>query len=683
MPPRSKRLLLLIAVASLLLLSAGLSGCVRVASLLEEVSPSASASGNDARIDEDGGPTGVVPGTDRALPGIDELGSMLFDNGNVVLLLALVGLGVVLFLVTAIIVYLLIRRSPRKRRRVEEPKAESQGALQQGALVHNGRYMVLGPVDGDTTLRGSGSAVYQVRATTSLALCPRCYSVAVESDDVVRPSLCSTCGAALQQNHSPSEPAALILREIDAERFGAVSELLTRKLSHWAVVMPVDAFEDRASGAPRYYQIEPQVTNTPASAMATPQSLGHVLAWGDSLARGLEYLHQNQVIIQMPGEPVVETDPSVRAQPVGSGADVGVAEHVETMIILDGEEARWLCFERARPVGSSDEQEILPAYQQNVRELAGCLLRLATGDAGRDGLEQLPEPVKVVLEGALSHHAGSSAAQLVTLLEENRRELAYQTPVHLLIGARSDVGRLRKLNEDSMLAKDYSDLFSKVNVSVGLVAVADGVGGNSAGDVASRVTVEALADFGDGLRQTAANGHIPDPEPWIAQAAAAANQDVYRERQAASNDMGSTLVMALFVGSAATLLNVGDSRAYRLRPHGINQVTVDHSLVQRLIDIGQLTKEEARHHPQKSVIYRVMGDTPDLAYDIFNVILQPGEALLLCSDGLSDMVEDDVLWQAWREASSPNDACQRVVTLANEAGGYDNITAVMLQVAQR
>jgi PPM family protein phosphatase len=146
--------------------------------------------------------------------------------------------------------------------------------------------------------------------------------------------------------------------------------------------------------------------------------------------------------------------------------------------------------------------------------------------------------------------------------------------------------------------------------------------------------------------------------------------------------MGCTLVMALFVGSAATLLNVGDSRAYRLRPQGIRQVTTDHSLVQRLIEIGQLTREEARHHPQKSIIYRVIGDTEDLAYDVYDVILQPGEALLFCSDGLSDMVEDDVLWRVWRAAASPDEACERLIALANEAGGYDNITVVIVEAGR-
>jgi serine/threonine protein phosphatase PrpC len=243
------------------------------------------------------------------------------------------------------------------------------------------------------------------------------------------------------------------------------------------------------------------------------------------------------------------------------------------------------------------------------------------------------------------------------------------------------VGHVRKLNEDSLLVIDATPATGSAKLSVGAFAVADGVGGHAAGDVASQLTVEAISRFGDDLRRAVETGQPPDTEAWLARAAKAANQAVYAERGAASNDMGSTLVMALVVGRAATVLNVGDSRAYRLRPQGIRQISTDHSLVQRLIEIGQLTPEEARRHPQKSVIYRVIGDSADLAMDLFDVVLSPGEAMLLCSDGLSDLVLDDVIWRAWRDASSPQVACDQLVALAKEGGGYDNITVVIVQLA--
>ncbi|MCU0521612.1 MAG: SpoIIE family protein phosphatase, partial [Anaerolineae bacterium] len=105
--------------------------------------------------------------------------------------------------------------------------------------------------------------------------------------------------------------------------------------------------------------------------------------------------------------------------------------------------------------------------------------------------------------------------------------------------------------------------------------------------------------------------------------------------------------------------------------------------VQRLVEIGQLTPDEARHHPQKSVIYRVIGDNADLAMDLFSVVLAPGEAVLLCSDGLSDLVMDDVIWQVWRDSGSPQATCDRLTDLAKQAGGFDNITTIVVQIAQK
>ena len=112
------------------------------------------------------------------------------------------------------------------------------------------------------------------------------------------------------------------------------------------------------------------------------------------------------------------------------------------------------------------------------------------------------------------------------------------------------------------------------------------------------------------------------------------------------------------------------------------QISVDHSLVERLVATGQITREEAANHPQKNVIYRVIGDKASVENDIFEQRLAPGEALLLCSDGLDGMVPDDQIWHIWRTSTSPREACERLVEAANEAGGVDNITTVIVQVAQ-
>jgi protein phosphatase len=125
---------------------------------------------------------------------------------------------------------------------------------------------------------------------------------------------------------------------------------------------------------------------------------------------------------------------------------------------------------------------------------------------------------------------------------------------------------------------------------------------------------------------------------------------------------------------------VGDSRCYHLRKEGIAQITTDHSLVERLVATGQITREEAADHPQRNVIYRVMGDKPNVSVDIYEEVVRPGEALLLCSDGLSGMVPDRDIWRFWHTSPSPQEACDRLVEAANQAGGEDNVTVVIVQV---
>jgi protein phosphatase len=145
------------------------------------------------------------------------------------------------------------------------------------------------------------------------------------------------------------------------------------------------------------------------------------------------------------------------------------------------------------------------------------------------------------------------------------------------------------------------------------------------------------------------------------------------------SDMGSTIVMAVADGNQVCTGHVGDSRAYLINDQGIRALTTDHSLVERLIDTGQITREEARHHPQRNVIYRTMGDKPKLEVETAVHNFSQGDHLLLCSDGLNGMVTDEVIRQIVMEASSsPQDACDRLIQAANAAGGDDNITVVVL-----
>jgi PPM family protein phosphatase len=239
------------------------------------------------------------------------------------------------------------------------------------------------------------------------------------------------------------------------------------------------------------------------------------------------------------------------------------------------------------------------------------------------------------------------------------------------IAGLTDTGLRRELNEDNLVMLEGETPY-------GLYVVADGMGGHDAGEIASQLTVEAI-------RQYFANHPLPEadlPDMWLKDAAMAANHAVLSQQadRAENHKMGSTLVMALVTAGEAYVANVGDSRAYRLNQAGIEQISIDHSLVERLVQIGQLTREEARTHRQKNVIYNTVGDKPDMEVGLYKIDLQPGDRLLLCSDGLSGMITDEEILDLNRRYPDPATACQMMIEAAKRAGGYDNITAIVVQL---
>jgi PPM family protein phosphatase len=236
--------------------------------------------------------------------------------------------------------------------------------------------------------------------------------------------------------------------------------------------------------------------------------------------------------------------------------------------------------------------------------------------------------------------------------------------MRLVFAAATDVGRMRKNNEDSYLS------------SQPVAAVADGMGGHSAGEVASAIAIEELAALGSRgpwENETAATDDLK-------QAILRANRRI-REMAASDrklNGMGTTLVALLEDGDMVHVANVGDSRGYLLRQGELSQVTVDHSLVQELVDDGRLSPEDAERHPQRSVITRALGIDPEVEFDLFTYKLQVGDRLLLCSDGLSDVVEPTQIRKVLLRVRSAQRAAGELVTVANEQGGPDNITVIVV-----
>ncbi|MGH8919117.1 MAG: Stp1/IreP family PP2C-type Ser/Thr phosphatase, partial [Actinomycetes bacterium] len=205
-----------------------------------------------------------------------------------------------------------------------------------------------------------------------------------------------------------------------------------------------------------------------------------------------------------------------------------------------------------------------------------------------------------------------------------------------------------------------------------LYAVADGMGGHAAGEVASETAVQAL--------ESAWKGSSPPTPEALAEAARAANRAVWEKAQADADlrGMGTTLVAVALVDEQLAVINVGDSRAYRLRQGELSQLTSDHSLVAELVAEGQIHSDEAEFHPQRHVLTRALGVDANVGVDLQTLDVETGDRVLLCSDGLCREVSDDQIAAILRRLADPTEAAKEMVNEAKASGGNDNITVVVV-----
>lgn len=278
----------------------------------------------------------------------------------------------------------------------------------------------------------------------------------------------------------------------------------------------------------------------------------------------------------------------------------------------------------------------------------------------------------------------ADAAELGRRLDNLLAERTRPTALFQRIGSLTDTGIVRDHNEDSLLALDLTMENSSNRRSWGLYVVADGMGGHAAGEVASGLAIRGAAEavISEYLALTLdvdANYDEQRARDIVQRAVLQANELILREGQQRGNDMGSTLTMALVVGDRLTVGNVGDSRTYLLRGGRLLRISKDHSLVMRLVELGQLAEEDIYSHPQRNAVLRSLGDKADVEIDVFSERLQSGDALLLCSDGQWEMTRDAEMEQIIAEYDEPQQACAALIRAANEAGGEDNISAVLVR----
>lgn len=249
---------------------------------------------------------------------------------------------------------------------------------------------------------------------------------------------------------------------------------------------------------------------------------------------------------------------------------------------------------------------------------------------------------------------------------ENRKKIN-ETGDLMKISSATSVGKIRALNEDSFFVSQIgsSDLT--------LAVVADGMGGHNAGEVASAETVNTL-------KRLIVESDTP-VKKLLLDSIECANNSVYKMSKATPSlhGMGTTVTACIISGDKVTAAQVGDSRLYLVRNEKITQITKDHSLVEMLVDSGEITKEAAKHHPQKNVITRAIGTESSVETDIYEFFIKKDDILLLCSDGLVNMVEDEKILSLITNNNDFSALADVLVKEAEAAGGTDNITVVLIK----
>lgn len=356
------------------------------------------------------------------------------------------------------------------------------------------------------------------------------------------------------------------------------------------------------------------------------------------------------------------------------------------------------------PVNIAQQEE--KPQQRAVAFLLQVLYMLSSGKqqnihrAPRD-FSDVPPPFRALMvrdtqSGSLNRQGFADVNVLLDALREAQKTMAQmqETPRSLrqIAGYRTDVGRKRDHNEDVVGKYSLGMQQTADSPEVGLYMVADGMGGHQAGELASREVVRVILDeIQDRIqelqavpklkRATIKLDHEISVGETLKQAVQKANEVLYNARKQIGSNRGTTLTSVLVVGDTSVVANVGDSRTYLWREGRLSQITQDHSLVASLVAANMIRPDEVRSHPQRNQIYRTLGERPEVEVDIFERNLRVGDRLMLCSDGLWEMVLDPEIQQIIQQATNPQEACDRLIEAANLAGGEDNISVVAVWMA--
>lgn len=495
---------------------------------------------------------------------------------------------------------------------------------------------------------GDHEGVLTVVDTQPWRRCWACGSAANESGD----TFCNDCGAALAEREyqaticpSTMPSGAALVAALDDE---AVRELLPQ------IAEQIEAEEQvltllHDSGRPA---LEPPLDETTA------------LTVGASLAQLVDFLHQAELALGSVSPADLEAAPGgVRLRSVPNLRRMSAEE---------------------RDAAVQSDLAALAELLEQLTETPRTTQRL-TEDEAHQALSASDDGLLVVLRQIRTAELASAAA-INTRLRMILADRTEPLPLRQIVGAYTDTGIVRDHNEDSFLTLQLGLNNSNCLQHWGVYLVSDGMGGHAAGEVASGIAVRAAAELL--MHEYLVQAMQPDvpynqqaAQELVSKAVLRANAAIVTESRNQGNDMGATMTMALVIGDRAIIGNVGDSRGYICRDGKLQRITKDHSLVQRLVDLGQISEDDMYSHPQRNAILRSLGDRAEVEVDVFSERVRPGDMLMLCSDGQWEMTRDPEMERVMLREDDPQAACEVLVAAANQAGGEDNIVVVLVKFA--
>jgi len=443
-------------------------------------------------------------------------------------------------------------------------------------------------------------------------------------DNPRKQASCGSCGKALRDRRF------LVSTRWVRDRFDAYQRFFLKGVEHPGLSSPVDVFVvDNVLFSVVPYNGEGLMVDE-----ASPLPNGRLLTLSTRALGTLAYLHRNGVVVASVTRAnlLVSPDNSVR---------------LFDLEIVDVHDER--------PASDEERAVVLPSL--------GDLLRRYC-DVDTNGLADF----LTLVEDGKMQEPGSFGREM-----EERYEALSVVGYNGLLGGMSDVGLTRQLNEDNWGWVRLSD-------RAALYVVADGMGGHDGGEVASAMAVRTLCDEARSREARAPNGEDA-MENLLEESFQLANNSVKDAADAKGTDMGTTMVCVLVLENRVGFMaNVGDSRGYLLRSGTLYQITKDHSLVQKMVERGRITAEEARNHPHSNILLRTVGTERDIPIDIFRIEFEPGDKVLMCSDGLWGEVEDRDMESILNTYTDPRIASRELVRAAHYGGGKDNVTLTIVTV---